>query len=384
MTDYYKVLGVESSASEDEIKKAYRKLSRKYHPDIAGPEFEDKFKEVNNAYEVLSDPEKRRMYDSGIDPNNPNAAGGFGGFSSAGMNDIFDVFNAAFTGGFGSAAQGPIPRQTPGRDTVVNMTIDLKTVVFGGTEKIVLNTFGTCETCKGSGSANEKPAKTCPNCHGSGHVQKVARSIFGQMVTNVPCEQCEGHGDIIEDPCASCMGKGRVRVKREVGVNIPAGIADNSRLRLSGKGEVGECGGPQGDLYIDIAIRRDSTFTRNGNDLHCWVSIPMTWAVLGHELSLETFDGDQKVSVPEGCQQEQTVALPGLGVGVFQNPDNKRGDLVIHFSIVIPTNLTSQEKELIESFAQSHDENAKHEVNPSRTRAESKKGFFSKLKDAFS
>ena len=186
MADYYEVLGVDKSASDDEIKKAYRKMSRKYHPDIAGPEYEDKFKEVNNAYAVLSDPDKRRMYDSGVDPNDPNA-GGFGGASGFGMGDMSDIFGQFFGGAFSGGSQGPVPRTQPGRDALASATIDLKTAVFGGTTHIKINTFGLCQQCGGSGTANGSQPTTCPDCHGQGFRQKVVRTMLGQMMTSAPC-----------------------------------------------------------------------------------------------------------------------------------------------------------------------------------------------------
>ena len=212
MADYYETLGVERGASDDEIKKAYRKLSRKYHPDIAGPEFEDKFKEVNNAYDVLSNPDKRRMYDSGVDPNNPNA--GAGGFSGAGFGDMSDVFSTFFGSAFGGGSQGPVPRTQPGRDALASASIDLKTAVFGGTAHVKINTFSLCQECGGSGAQGGAQPVTCPDCHGQGFMQKVVRTMLGQMMTSAPCERCEGHGTIIQNPCPSCMGHGRVRTTR--------------------------------------------------------------------------------------------------------------------------------------------------------------------------
>ena len=256
MADYYEVLGVDRSASDDDIKKAYRKMSRKYHPDLAGPEFEEQYKEVNNAYEVLSDPEKRRMYDAGVDPNNPNAGGFGGGF---GMGDMGDIFGQFFGGAFGGGGQGPIPRTQPGRDSLASASVDLKTVVFGGTAHVKINTFGLCQECGGSGAVGGAQPATCPDCHGQGYMQKVVRTMLGQMMTSAPCERCEGHGTIIPNPCPSCMGHGRVRTTRTVGVTIPAGISDNSRLRLANQGEVGEGGGAAGDLYIDVRIKPTSS-----------------------------------------------------------------------------------------------------------------------------
>ena len=367
--------------STSEIKKAYRKLSRKYHPDIAGPEFEDKFKEVNNAYDVLSNPDKRRMYDSGVDPNNPNA--GAGGFSGAGFGDMSDVFSTFFGSAFGGGSQGPVPRTQPGRDALASASIDLKTAVFGGTAHVKINTFSLCQECGGSGAQGGAQPVTCPDCHGQGFMQKVVRTMLGQMMTSAPCERCEGHGTIIQNPCPSCMGHGRVRTTRTVGVTVPAGINDNARLRLANQGEVGEGGGAAGDLYIDIRIKADKQFTRDGDDLHCWIQVPMSWAVLGHDLSIDTFDGEKTVSIPAGCQTEDTVTLKGLGVTNIRNKD-ERGNLIAHVNVLIPTKLNETERGLIEQFAASHDSGATHVSQASRPQAGQKKGFFSKLKDALS
>jgi molecular chaperone DnaJ len=383
VADYYEVLGVERSANEDDIKRAYRKMSRKYHPDIAGPEFEDKFKEVNNAYQVLSDPDKRRMYDAGVDPNDPNA--GAGGYGAGGfdMGDMGDVFGQFFGGAFGGASQGPVPRTQPGRDSLARVSIDLKTAVFGGTAHVKITTFGLCQQCGGSGSANGGRPVTCPDCSGRGVRQKVVRTMLGQMMTTAPCERCEGHGTIISDPCPACMGHGRVRTAREVGVSIPAGIADDARLRLANQGEVGEGGGAAGDLYIDIRIKPDKRFTRDGDDLHCWVQIPMSWAVLGHDLDIDTFDGEETLSIPVGCQNDQTVTIKGLGMTRMRRND-ERGDLIAHIGVHVPTKLSDEERDLIERFANSHDVDSQHIAQSSKPAVSGRKSFFGKLKDALS
>ncbi|OXN01305.1 molecular chaperone DnaJ [Bifidobacterium vansinderenii] len=383
MADYYEVLGVNRNASEDEIKKAYRKMSRKYHPDIAGPEFEDKFKEVNSAYEVLSDPDKRRMYDQGVDPNNPNA-GGFGGAAGFDMGDIFGQF---FGQSFGGGSQGPIPRTQPGRDSLANVTIDLKTAVFGGTAHVDIRTMSLCPDCQGSGAVKGEQPVTCPDCQGRGFAQKVVRTMLGQMMTSAPCERCEGHGTIIQNPCPSCMGHGRIRSKRNVGVSVPAGISDDTRLRLASQGEVGECGGAAGDLYIDVRIAPDKTFVRDGDDLHCWIEVPMSWAVLGHDLEIDTFDGARTISIPAGSQQEDTVTLDGLGVTRLRSK-GERGDIIAHIMVAIPTKLSDKERKLMEEFAESHDGDAQHVTQQSKPRpaggSSKRSGFFSKLKDALS
>lgn len=383
MTDYYKILGVDHNASDDEIRKAYRKMSRKYHPDIAGAEFEEKFKEVNAAYDVLSDPEKRRMVDMGVDPNDPSAgsAGASGaGFADMGMGDIFSQF---FGGSFGTS-QGPISRVQPGEDSLAEAKIDLKTAIFGGNVSVRITAFGVCQDCSGSGSAdsaNSAPEQ-CSQCHGTGFCQKVVRTMLGQMVSSMPCDKCEGHGTIIKNPCQNCRGRGRVRAVREVGVNVPAGIRDGSRLRLASQGSVGECGGPAGDLYVDIHIRADKQFTRNGDDLHCWITVPMSWAVLGHDVEIETFDGSQKLEIPAGCQSDDTVTLENLGVTKLRSKD--RGNIIVHVLVQIPTKLSAEERSLISKFANLHDGDVKHvKQNSLDEQSGERKGFFSKLKEAF-
>ena len=338
MADYYEVLGVDRGASDQDIKRAYRKLSRKYHPDIAGPEYEDKFKEVNNAYEVLSDPEKRRMYDAGVDPNNPQASQGAGAF------DMGDVFNQFFGGGFGGATQGPIPRTQPGRDALAQVSVDMKTAIFGGVVRTPISTYGLCQECGGSGAQKGTSPVTCPVCN----------------------------------------GHGRVHTRREVGVNVPAGVADGSRLRLASQGEVGEGGGAAGDLYVDITIKPDKRYTRSGQDLHCWIAVPMTWAVLGHQVELETFDGQRQVDIPAGCQPDQEITIKGLGVTRLGNRE-ERGDIIVHVLVQIPTKLDDDQRRLIEDFANSHDSEAKQVPQSAKPAGVGgRKGIFGKLKDIFS
>ena len=293
------------------------------------------------------------------------------------------MFSTFFGSAFGGGSQGPVPRTQPGRDALASASIDLKTAVFGGTAHVKINTFSLCQECGGSGAQGGAQPVTCPDCHGQGFMQKVVRTMLGQMMTSAPCERCEGHGTIIQNPCPSCMGHGRVRTTRTVGVTVPAGINDNARLRLANQGEVGEGGGAAGDLYIDIRIKADKQFTRDGDDLHCWIQVPMSWAVLGHDLSIDTFDGEKTVSIPAGCQTEDTVTLKGLGVTNIRNKD-ERGNLIAHVNVLIPTKLNETERGLIEQFAASHDSGATHVSQASRPQAGQKKGFFSKLKDALS
>ncbi|MCI1984033.1 MAG: molecular chaperone DnaJ [Bifidobacteriaceae bacterium] len=382
MADYYETLGVSRQASEDEIKKAYRKLSRKYHPDIAGPEFEDKFKEVNSAYEVLSDPDKRRMYDQGVDPNAPGGGAGAGFGGASGFGDFSDVFSSFFgggTSGFGGA-QGPIPRSQPGRDSLAGLNISLKDAVFGSVENVDITTYSLCPDCSGSGAKNGEKPVTCPVCNGQGYRQQAVRTLLGQMMTSQPCERCEGHGTIIEHPCETCFGHGRVRTKRQVGVKIPAGIQTDTRIRLSSQGEVGEGGGAAGDLYIDVSVKADKQFSRQGDDLHCWISIPMTWAALGHEITIQTFDGDRTLTIPDGSQPEDTVALKNLGV-THLHGSGDRGDLVAHLQVEIPRNLNKKQRDLLESFSKNHDKDSVAIPQQSRP-VVARKGFFDRIKDA--
>ncbi|MBQ3308524.1 MAG: molecular chaperone DnaJ [Aeriscardovia sp.] len=377
-TDYYEVLGVDQTATQDEIRKAYRRMSRKYHPDIAGPEFEDKFKDVNNAYAVLSDPEKRRMYDQGVDPNDPNAAAGFG--TARGFGDFGDIFSQFFTGGFSQGrSASPVPRQQKGRDSLTKMTISLKDAVFGCQRNIQIQTYGLCQACKGSGSADGSAPVLCPICHGAGYRQEVQRTLLGQMMTTVPCERCEGYGTIIEKPCQQCQGHGRVRTQRTVSISVPAGVSDGMRVRLASQGEVGEGGGPAGDLYVDIAVKPDKDFSRQGDDLHCWIRIPMTWAALGHQLPLQTFDGERQLDIPQGSQPDDVLTMKGLGATRINSKD--RGDLLVHLQVEIPRNLTQQQRDALESFAQSHDA-AAEAVNQQSQPIKAKRSFFDRIKEA--
>lgn len=372
--DYYETLGISRDASQEDIKKAYRKMSRKYHPDLAGPEFEDKFKEVNNAYEVLSDPEKRRMYDQGVDPNNPNAGASYAG----GFGDIFsDLFGQAFGGGTASAA--PVPRTQRGRDMRATMDVDLKTAVFGGVGKVTINTYAVCDECHGTGCQAGSQPKTCPDCGGSGVTKHVSNTFLGQVVTQGPCQRCEGHGTIIDEPCPKCASHGRIRTKRTVSVNVPAGVDDNTRIRLSNQSEVGENGGPAGDLYVDIHVLPDDSFTRDGNDLHCWLRIPLTWAALGHTTSVETFDGPKELKVAPGAQTGDEISLPNLGVADMR--DNKRrGNLIVHVAVETPLDLTDDQKKLLRSLAASRKDDAYVPQLTGEVRMpKQQKGFFGKL-----
>lgn len=379
-TDYYQVLGVSHDASDAEIKQAYRRMARKYHPDIAGKQYEDKFQEINNAYSVLSDPKKKQMYDAGIDPNSPGAASAsqagdaFGGFG--------DIFSDIFGGGFTAQHQGPLPRQQHGRDSLAHLTISLKDAVFGGVKNLSINTYGICPTCHGSGSADNSQPIQCPVCHGTGYQQRVSRTLLGQMVSSEPCERCGGYGTIIQHPCPQCNGHGRIQTRRSIGVKIPAGIHDQTRIRLASQGEVGEGGGAAGDLYVDVTVAPDPHFTRHNDDLHCWITVPMTWAALGHSAQVSTLDGPTSITIPQGTQPEDTVKVKGKGATKL-NQGSERGNLIVHIQVSIPKNLNRQQMSKLKDFAQSVEPADDKVLAQKGEPTTHHKGFFGKIRDAF-
>lgn len=304
--DYYATLGVRRDASQEEIKKAYRRLARELHPDVnPDPETQERFKEINQAYEVLSDAGKRRMYDMGADPfgGGGGAGAGAGGFGAGfPFSDIMDAF-------FGSAgaARGPRSRARRGRNATIRVELDLAEAAFGTTREIVVDTAVVCEVCQGSGAASGTHPDTCDMCHGRGEVSQVTRSFLGQVMTSRPCPQCGGYGSVIRHPCMECSGEGRVRTRRTIKVRIPAGVEDGTHIQLAGEGEVGPGGGPPGDLFLEIVERPHQIFERRGDDLHCTVAIPMTAAALGTSLTIETLDGAEEIDIRPGTQAGQVI-----------------------------------------------------------------------------
>lgn len=342
MKDYYEILGVTREATPEEIKKAYRKKARQLHPDYAGPESEEAFKDLSLAYETLSDPEKRQLYDIG----GPEAArnGGMGSGDPFGaFGDIFSMF----TGGFG--ASGPTPRARRGQDQLLGVDITLEEATFGVHKDVNVNTWVRCEVCDGSATQPGTHPVTCSTCGGKGSVSRIQRSILGDIRTQMPCATCEGHGTTIPNPCQECSGQGRVRSRRSVTVNIPAGVEHGTRIRLSGQGEVGPSGGPAGDLYLEVREKKHATFTRRGDDLHTWITIPMTTAALGTDFDLQTFDGSERVTLKPGTQPNDQVSLKGLGVGHLNRAG--RGDLYVHINVEIPTKLDARSVELLTELA---------------------------------
>ncbi|HEX5615047.1 MAG TPA: molecular chaperone DnaJ [Acidimicrobiia bacterium] len=369
-TDFYELLGVDRSATDDEIKKAYRRLARQYHPD-ANPgdaEAEARFKEISVAYETLRDPERRRRYDMfGPDgaPSGANAAG-FGGFG--GLNDLFDAF---FGGGdaFGRGAGGGGPARGADAETVLELT--LEEVVRGARRTIDVRLPVTCDACDGSGCAPGTHPQSCETCGGSGEVRQVRRSLIGQIVTAGPCPQCGGLGAVIPDPCTECRGDGRVLGPRTLEVEVPAGIDDGQRLRLSGRGPAAPRGGPPGDLYVTVRVAPHPDLERHGGDLHRAVRVSMVQAALGTEVDVDTFDGPQSVAIAAGTQHGLQQRLRGLGVPSLRN--GRRGDLVLHVVVEVPTQLSAEETALLVQLAELRGER----VEPARD------GLFSRIKSAF-
>ncbi|HEU5033156.1 MAG TPA: molecular chaperone DnaJ [Mycobacteriales bacterium] len=376
--DYYAILGVPRNASADEIKKAYRRLARELHPDLnPSPEAQERFKEVTAAYEVLSDPQKREIVDLGGDPLAPGGggagAGGFGGFA-----DIMD----AFFGGMGApGGRGPRSRIRPGADALVHVELDLSETAFGTARELTLDTAVLCARCQGAGTAAGTHPETCQTCGGRGEVQSVQRSFLGQLVTSRPCPECGGVGSRIRHPCQDCAGEGRVRARRTITVKVPAGVEDGMRLRLSGEGEVGPGGGPPGDLYVEIRERAHPVFTRDGDDLHCEVQLPMTAAALGTTVALETLDGPETLTVRPGTQGGSVLTLRGRGVPHLSRGVG-RGDLHVHLEVETPDKLDDEQERLLRELARLRGEE-KPEFTVTSVNGAANGGLFSRLRDAF-
>jgi molecular chaperone DnaJ len=366
VSDYYQTLGVNRDAGADEIKRAYRRLARELHPDV-NPDAEEQFKEVTRAYEVLSDPDKRRRYDLGADPF--NGSGGFGpGF---GFTDIMDAFFG------GATASGPRPRRRRGQDALIQIDIDLGDVVRGATREVTVDTAVACSTCHGAGTAPGTELQSCDMCGGRGDIKHVQRSFLGQVMTTRPCPQCRGHGTTIPHPCAECSGEGRVRSRRTLTVRIPPGVDSGTRIQLAGEGEIGPGGGEPGDLYLEVLVLDHPDYQRVGDDLHVALQVPMTAAALGSSVTLPTLDGEPvTVDIRPGTQSGQQI--PILGRGVPRLRGSGRGDLVVEMMVMTPTKLDEEQEQLLRQLAQLRDEE-----RPDGQFAPGQQGFFSRLKDAF-
>ena len=374
--DYYEVLGVSKGASDDEIKKAHRKLAKKYHPDLNrdNPEAAEKFKELNEAYEVLSDKDKRAKYDqfgfAGVDPNYGAGQGGFGGGFD--MGDLGDIFGSFFGGGFGGGSTRS-RRNAPQRGETLQQRIMLsfEEAAFGCEKEITINRTETCEECGGSGAEPGTSPETCSNCRGSGVVTQTQRTPLGMFQTQGACPNCRGTGKINRKPCKKCGGAGRVRKSKTLKVNIPAGIDDGQSIQLRGQGGAGVNGGPAGDVIVTISIRPHPIFTREGQDVVCEIPISFAQAALGDTLQVPTIDGKVSYDIPEGTQTGTVFRLKGKGI---QNVNGRgRGDQYVRVNIEVPRNLTHRQKELLREF-----ENSTTDENQTQ-----RKGFWDKVRDAF-
>ncbi len=371
--DYYEVLGVQKGASEEEIKKAYKKLARKYHPDMnpGNKEAEEKFKEINEANEVLSDPEKKARYDqfgfAGVDPN--YGAGAGGAYSAGGFDfgDLGDIFGSFFGGGFGGSRANPNAPQR-GESLRTSVTISFEEAAFGCEKEISIERVEQCDTCRGNGCAKGTTAEVCPDCHGSGMVQQRRQTPLGFMSTSAPCGRCGGKGRIIHQPCSACHGSGQLRRRKTLKVTIPAGIDNGQTISLRGQGNAGKNGGPAGDLLIVIAVRPHEIFRREGTSVLCEAPITFTQAVLGAELEIPAIDGKVKYSIPEGTQSGTTFRLKGKGIPGLNG--RARGDQYVTVYIETPRNLNREQKEALRKFSDTLGE----------SNYEQRKSFFGKFK----
>lgn len=367
--DYYEVLGVSKGASDDELKKAFRKEAKKYHPDLhpGDKEAEAKFKEINEAYEVLSNPEKRQRYDqfghAGVDPN--YGAGGGGGFNG-GFNDFGDIFSDIFGGGFGFGGGGRRNGPKRGNDVRQVVNVSFEEAAFGCKKKINVTKMESCHTCGGTGAKAGTQPETCQHCHGTGQIQTQQRTILGYMTNVTTCPNCHGTGKIIKEPCRDCRGTGKVRTSKTIEINIPAGIDDGQTMQLSGQGEPGERGGPHGDLLITVKVRPHDIFKRRDNDIFLNMPISFVQAALGATLKVPTLDGLVEYDIPEGTQSGTRFRLRGKGIPFIRGKG--RGDQYVTVTVEVPKNLTSKQKELLKEFEE--DKNYKQ-----------KKSFAEKMKD---
>ena len=375
MSDHYETLGVSRDASAEEIKRAYRKKARRLHPDVnPSPEAAEEFKRVSHANDVLSDAEKRRVYDATGNENGTDTGfgGGFPG-TGFGFSDIFETF---FQGAGAGGQRGPQSRTRQGQDALINVRISLKDAVFGVEKDITVDTAVECPTCHGSCCQPGTNPTTCSMCRGSGFMQYQKQSILGVVTTQAPCAQCNGYGTVIEHPCHECYGEGRVRDRRTITIKVPAGVDTGTRIQLGGEGEAGPGGGPAGDLYVEVQVKKHPTFQRQGDHLHCSVELPMAAAALGTALPLETLDGERIVDIAPGTQPGDTITLKGLGVTRLRS--EARGDLVVHANVRTPTRLDGHQEELLRQFAA-----ARGEEQPAANFQPMHKGLFGKLRDAF-
>ncbi|MCL2579134.1 MAG: molecular chaperone DnaJ [Oscillospiraceae bacterium] len=377
--DYYEVLGVSKTSGEDEIKKAYRKLAKQYHPDLNpdNKEMEVKFKEVGEAYEVLSDSGKRQKYDqfghAGVDPSyGGGPGGGFSGYSGGfGFEDLGDIFDNFFGGGFGGGGRARNPKAPiKGSDVQIQMPLDFMEAVKGAKKTISVTSLQNCKECGGSGAAAGTSPETCAECAGTGQVKVTSRTPFGVMQSSKACQRCGGKGTVVTSPCKTCVGKGRVRATRSIEVNVPAGIDDGQSFVLRGEGDHGLNNGPAGDCLVRVSVRPDPIFERDGFDIWCEIPITFAQATLGDEITVPTVDGKVSYNIPEGTQPGTTFRLRNKGVPYVNG--RGRGEQYVRVLLEVPRGLSAKQKEALKTF-----DGMVGEKN-----YEKRKGFMGKIKDA--
>ncbi len=371
--DYYKTLGVEKTAKKEEIKKAYKKLAKQFHPDNKDTGSEDKFKEINEAAAILGDEQKRQQYDQfGTADFGQGFQGGMGGFDfsnfgGGGSNfDFGDIFDMFFGGGTRRRRAGPMR----GEDLLYDIEIELKDAAKGAKKEIVIPRNDTCKKCEGSGAESKSDIKTCDECNGAGFVKRTQRTAFGIFATNAPCSRCHGEGKVITDPCEVCDGSGLVEKSVKINIDIPAGVDTGTRLRITGEGEAGEKGGPHGDLYVRMNILKHEVFERRGTDIFTSVPISYTQLVFGAEIEVPTITGKAKLKIPEGTQTNTVFKMKGKGIPHIRGYGT--GDELVRVVVQTPTKLSKKQKELLKNYAKEGGD-----------KIDKDKGFFSKIKDAF-
>jgi len=380
--DYYEILGVDRSASDADIKQAYRKMARTYHPDVCQDvdkkEAEERFKEINEAYGILSDPQKRGAYDQfGHDAFRAGGSdfgggfGGFGGFSDFGFGGIDDLFNMFFQSGAGG---GRASRSQPqrGNDLRTDATLTLEEIVWGVEKELEISSLRTCSMCFGTGASDGASSQTCSNCQGSGQEKIVQNTMFGRFIRSGPCRNCQGEGVVISSPCEECNGLGRVSKKRKVTVKIPPGIDEGSRIRVPGEGDSGTKGGHPGDLYVFINVKPHKVFKRINDDLYCEKNVSFPRAALGGIVSVPTIDGETELEIPHGTQSESLFKIKGQGIPHLRS--GKKGDLQVKIIVKVPTKLNSEQKRLLKEYATASGEDLDS--------LQQEKGIFGKVKDA--
>lgn len=375
--DYYEILGVDKDATEEDLKRAYRQAAKKYHPDLNpdDSEAEEKFKEVNEAYEVLSDPQKRAAYDRfGHAGANGQGFGGFdfddfGGFGDGGLGDIFDMFfGGSTTGRTGGRRRGPVR----GADLRYDLEITFEEAAFGAQKEIQVVRMEDCPDCKGTGGKDGAEPVTCTECNGTGEISYTQTTAFGRFVNVRACDTCGGEGTVISDPCGRCRGRGKIRNRRTISVKIPAGINHGQAITLRGEGDIGERGGSPGDLYVYISVKPHKLFKREGYDIYCEVPITFVQASLGAEIDIPTLEGTTKFTIPEGTQTGKVFTLKNKGIAHLRG--SGRGNQYVKVKVIIPRRLNEKQKDLLRQFEELTSGNEYHEE---------RKTFFDKMKDVF-